>query len=255
MAAIFETLIREDDKVISIVGAGGKSSLMFLLARAFQKKRLDVISTTTTRILKPAPPQTGGVILYDHHDFYDQLQRCLNEHAHATVAQHLIQPDNKLKGISCHTIQELLDQSSALRIVIEADGARQLSFKAPGDNEPVVPEITDAFICVVGLDIIGKALTESNVFRAELVSERTGLKVGDKITPRTIARLAMHPEGLLKGCPENARSYILLNKTDVPGTGDMASLIVETANNIEGKSPDSWVSASIQHDECVLLQS
>ncbi len=253
MAAIFETLIREDDKVISIVGAGGKTSLMFLLARGFQEKGLDVISTTTTRILKPTPQQTGGIILYNHDDFYDQLRRCLSEHTHITVAQRLIQPGNKLKGISCHKIQKLLDQSSAQRIVIEADGARQLSFKAPGDNEPVVPEITDVFIGVVGLDIIGKALTETNVFRAELVSERTGLRIGDEITPLTIARLAMHPEGLLKGCPKNARSYILLNKTDIPDGRDMASLIVESTKQIRGKISDSWISASTQLDECTLL--
>ncbi|HIP40138.1 MAG TPA: putative selenium-dependent hydroxylase accessory protein YqeC [Desulfocapsa sulfexigens] len=250
MADIFKSLIRANDRVISIVGGGGKTSLMFQLAHAFQQKGVKVISTTTTRILRPTPQQTSGVVLYDQDNFNDQLQKCLNRHGHATVAQRLLPTGDKLEGISCSQVEELLDHSPAQRIVIEADGARQLSFKAPGDNEPVVPKITDVFISVVGLDIIGKALTDDNVFRAELVSERTGLNMGDEITPRAIARLALHPEGLLKGCPENARSYILLNKTDIPGGREEALSVITAAKYCEGKKPDCWIGASIRKDLC-----
>ncbi len=250
MPTIFETLIRKTDRVISITGAGGKTSLMFLLAQAFQQKGIKVISTTTTRILKPTPRQTSGVFLLSDDDFPDTLENCLNHYGHATVARHLLPPGDKLQGLSCLELEQILAQSSAQRMVIEADGARKLSFKAPGNNEPVVPEITDIFINVVGLDIIGKSLKEANVFRSTLVSSRTCLRIGEKITPLTVAKLAIHPEGLLKGCPKKARSYIFLNKTDIPGGNDKALAVIEAAGRLEGEKPDFWVAGSIRKNVC-----
>jgi len=250
MAGIFETLIRDSDRVISIVGGGGKTSIMFLLAQAFQRKGIKVISTTTTRILKPNPQQTGGVFCFDYDGFQDNLQNCLKQDGHATVAHHLLSSGNKLQGITCKQAEQIFRQSSAERMLIEADGARNLSFKAPGDNEPVVSQITDVFISVVGLDVIGRPLDDKNVFRAGLISERTGLAAGAEIMPLTVAKLAVHPKGLLKGCPENARSYIFMNKTDIPGNQQKALLIVEAAKKLKGKKPDFWISGSTREDVC-----
>lgn len=250
MTDIFDTLIRETDKVISIVGGGGKTSLMFLLAHTFQQKGFKVISTTTTHILKPSPQQTGEVLLFSRDDFQDKLQDCLKRHGHATVAHHLVPSGNKLKGENCKQVEQIYEHSSANRMIIEADGARQLSFKAPGDNEPVVPQITDVFISVVGLDIIGKPLDEANIFRAALVSARTEFPIGAEITPLTVAKLAIHPKGLLKGCPQQTRSYIFLNKTDIPGGKKKALSVIEAARNLEGIKPDFWISGSIKKNEC-----
>ena len=250
MSTIFEILIRDTDKVITIVGGGGKTSLMFLLAHAFQQQGFKVISTTTTRILKPSPQQTGGIIFFSCDDFQDKLEDCLKRYGHATVAHHLLPSGNKLQGVNCEQMEHILEYSSANRMLVEADGARQLSFKAPGDNEPVVPQITDVFISVLGLDIIGKPLDDANVFRAALVSSRTGLRMGSEITPLTVAILACHPKGLLKGCPKKARSYIFLNKTDIPGVKKKALSVIEAAKNFEGIKPDFWISGSIKKNEC-----
>ena len=250
MAEIFNTLIRETDKVISIVGGGGKTSLMFLLAHAFQKKGLKVVTTTTTRILKPTSQQTGGVVFVDRDDFHDKLEDCLTLYGHATVAQQLLPSGDKLQGIGCTEVEQIFNQSSVERMIIEADGARQLSFKAPGDKEPVVPQITDVFISVVGLDIIGKSLEDANVFRARLVSERTGLAMGAKIKPLTVAQLAVHSKGLVKGCPKKARSYLFLNKTDIPSGKEKAHSVIEESQKLEGRKPDFWLSASIRENVC-----
>ena len=255
MATFFDTLIRETDKVISIVGAGGKTSLMFLLAHDFQQKGFRVISTTTTRILKPTAQQTSGVVLFNHDNFHRKLEDCLNRYGHATVAQHLLASGDKLQGLSCTDLEQVFAQSSAERMIIEADGARKLSFKAPSDNEPVMPKTTDLFISVVGLDIIGKPLEETNVFRAELVSSRTGLQTGDEITPLTVAKLAVHPKGLLKGCPKKAGSYIFLNKTDIPGGRDKALAVIEAAQNLEGIKPNFWVSGSLRKQCCYQINT
>ena len=254
MSEIFEKLIRDNDRVISVVGAGGKTSLMFLLAHEFQKRGRKVISTTTTRILRPAPHQTGGLFLYEHEHFKHGLYDCLNQHGHATVAQKLIPPANKkLQGITCELVETIVNNSPTEKMIIEADGARNLSCKAPGDNEPVVPAITDVFISMIGLDIIGKPLTDEHVFRAELVSKRTSLPMVDAVTPLTVAQLATHPSGLLKGCPKKARSYIFLNKTDIPGSRENVARIIEAAKQQGGRQPDFWISGSVQGNLCSLM--
>ena len=250
MEEIFDTLMSETDQVISIVGGGGKTSLMFLLAHAFQAKGLNVISTTTTRILNPTPRQTGEIVLFNDDNFYEKLNNCLKLHNHVTVARRLLPGGDKLEGIPCSKVVQMLKQSTAERILVEADGARQLPFKAPGDNEPVVPEETDVFISVVGLDIIGKSLDDANVFRAGLVSSRTGLQMGAEITPLTVAQLAVHPKGLLKACPKRARSYIFLNQIDIPGGRQKALSVIKKAQKLAGRTPDFWVSASIRGNVC-----
>ncbi len=252
MSEIFDTLIREEDRVISIVGGGGKTSLMFLLAHAFEEKGLRVVSTTTTRILLPTLQQSAGIVFTKDTKFQDILQKCLMQYGHATVADSLLSSGDKLQGISCTQVEQLLGQPFVERILVEADGARQLSLKAPGDNEPVVPNRTDLFISVVGLDSIGKRLEDRNVFRAGLVSSLTGLSMGDTITPLTVARLAVHPDGLLKGCPAKARSTVFLNKCDLAGGSEKALAVIEAAKELRGNQVDLWVSGSIRDNVCAV---
>jgi probable selenium-dependent hydroxylase accessory protein YqeC len=244
MKTIFETIIKDSDRVIAIAGAGGKTSLMFLLAHAFQKNGEKVISTTTTRILHPSDKQSPEVIPYQEPAFFERLERNLDDHHHVTVASHIL-PKNKLSGLSCDELQQIFAQSPADRLIIEADGARGLSLKAPGENEPVVPEWADVFISMVGLDCIGKPLTEKNVFRSAKVAAITGLHIGNEITPATVATLAAHPQGLLKGCPKQARSFIFLNKTDVAHGRAVADQVIKSAKHQQGSQPDFWTAGSI----------
>ena len=52
-----------DGGVVSLVGAGGKTSLMFRLARELTKAGGTVLTTTTTKIFEPTPDQAARVIL------------------------------------------------------------------------------------------------------------------------------------------------------------------------------------------------
>jgi len=250
VAEIFDALIRDSDRVISIVGGGGKTSLLFLLAHAFQEKGARVVSTTTTRILKPTPQQSAAVVFAEGDDFQEKVQKSLVQYGHITVANTLLDSGDKLQGLSCTQVEQLFSFPCVELIIIEADGARRLSFKAPDENEPVVPQITDLFVGVIGLDIIGKPLDESHVFRAGLVSSLTGLPLGAIITPLTVATLAAHTTGLMKGCPEQARSTVFLNKTDLPGGEANALAVIEAAKRLKGVKPDFWTCGSILENRC-----
>ena len=252
MTPIFNTLIQDTDRRIAIVGAGGKTSLMFLLAHGFRKQGLGVLTSTTTRILYPNPDQSERVVLLADPDPEGTIVRELQKYGHVTVAKHRIPPGDKLKGMSCSQLMRVFDQVGCEHLVIEADGARGLSLKAPGASEPVVPASVDVFICLVGMDIIGRTLDEKNVFRPELVANLTGLALGEPVTKEAVARLCVHPQGMLKGCPPAARSYIFFNKTDLPQGRHRAEQVMDAARRLSGKKPNFWVYGSVREDVCTL---
>jgi probable selenium-dependent hydroxylase accessory protein YqeC len=122
--------------------------------------------------------------------------------------------DGKLKGIPAEWVVELAELAD--HVLVEADGAAMLPFKAPAEYEPVIPVCADLVIAVVGADAIGLALTRENVHRPERIGEITGLRLGEHITPEAIGEVLLHPSGIAKGAPEFARVAALINKVEDP---------------------------------------
>lgn len=256
MADFLQQLIQPGDQMISIVGGGGKTTLLFYLAKALRQQGQQVISTTTTRILSPKSEQSEELILKKNYPrgFLPAIERGLRRFEHVTVASELLAGE-KLRGLSCLELEAIANHCSSAYFLIEADGARCCSLKAPGPHEPVVPQQSDVFIAVLGLDCIGKRLDTDHVFRPELVAERTGQELGSEITPHTLARLITHPQGLLKGCPQKARSTVLLNKVDITGGQDKAQAVFVAAQEIGGGQPDIWFAASIWDGLCASFSN
>ncbi|MDO8716997.1 MAG: selenium cofactor biosynthesis protein YqeC [Dehalococcoidales bacterium] len=202
-------------EVISLVGGGGKTTLMFALAHELEAAGENVVSTTTTRILEPTAADTFLIVEPDEERLLSRVMDELKNHRHITLAAFKT-PDGKLKGISPALVDRLASfTSEGGYIIVEADGAARKPLKAPNATEPVIPESTSLVIAVVGMDALGCRLTEENVFRPEIVSRLTGLAQGDKVTADTIATLITHAEGIIKGSPAHARIVPFINKIDI----------------------------------------
>ena len=202
---------------VALVGAGGKSSLMYALAREMVARHEKVVTTTTTKILPPKSDESPWLILLEDDPELISLPTHLSEWEHVTVAQSLDHSSRKLQGVSAETIKRCLDVAG--RVLIEADGAAGRPIKAPERWEPVIPDFVDLVIPVVGLDSIGKPATEEWVFRLERFLSVTGLGPGEIIKPNVVGRLLSHPEGALKGVPRTARIVPYLNKLDLLKSG------------------------------------
>ena len=72
--------------------------------------------------------------------------------------------DDKLKGVDPVIVDPM--RSLADCVLVEADGARSRSLKAPADHEPVIPEFTTLTIVVVGLDVLDQRLDSESVHQA-----------------------------------------------------------------------------------------
>ncbi len=61
-----EALGIKPGEVISLVGGGGKTTLMFALARELASSGKTVITTATTKILEPSSTETSLLLLGKH---------------------------------------------------------------------------------------------------------------------------------------------------------------------------------------------
>ena len=225
----------KEREVVSLTGAGGKTTLMFCLARElfFSGKR--VITSTTTRILEPRPGETESLFVHENEGDLKQLvEKHIGQYRHLTIATERLGSD-KLKGVSPELVDELWSSERMDYILVEADGAAGRPVKAPREKEPVIPSNTTVVIAILGVDGIGTEINDENVFQARRVSELTGIPMGEKLTEEGAAVLLTHQKGIFKGTPPLSRVIVFLNKVD--GSRGM-KVAQETAQRIlEKKHP------------------
>jgi probable selenium-dependent hydroxylase accessory protein YqeC len=217
---LIDSLDLKPREIISLVGGGGKTTLMFALARELSQAGHKVITTTTTKIFEPSLQETPKTILLgESQNWRDWLRRELESYGHITLAEERI-PEAKLKGISPELVLELDKSRLAPYIIVEADGSRQHPLKAPNATEPVIPENTTLVIAVVGVEALNRPLAEDFVFRAHIAAQLLGLPLESPVTAEAIAALIIHPNGIAKGSPATARIIPFINKMDL-NTGDL----------------------------------
>jgi probable selenium-dependent hydroxylase accessory protein YqeC len=209
-----EALTLRDREVISLVGAGGKTSLMFALARELQDKGRTVITTTTTKISEPLAEETPCVVIEaDEAQAIALIKDGLARDGHCTFAARRF-PGGKIGGADPAFIERLAQGQTADYIIVEADGARRLPIKAPGGDEPVIPAATTLLVPIVGIDALDRPLNNETAFRPERIAELIGARLGEPITAHSIARLMVHPQGLCKGALPGVRIIPFINKVE-----------------------------------------
>lgn len=202
--------------VVSLIGAGGKTTLMFCLARELRAGGRTVLTTTTTRIFLPADDETDALIICsDPEELLRQVRRDRGGRSHITAGA-AVAGSGKLIGFPPEAIEMFAASGLFDWIVVEADGSARRPLKAPADHEPVIPSVSTAVVAVAGLDAVGELFSEKIVFRAGIASAIMGLQPGEKITEEAVARFIAHPCGGFKGAPPDAGRIILLNKADTP---------------------------------------
>jgi probable selenium-dependent hydroxylase accessory protein YqeC len=224
-------------EVIALTGGGGKTALLFALAKELLNKGLRVITTTTTKIFEPDHEQAPFLVIEgDQRKAMTSVEEGLLRNGHVTFAAHRF-PEGKIGGVDPQLIERMAQELPVDHIIVEADGAKKLPLKAPGDQEPVIPSATTLLVPIVGIDALRKPLNEETAFRPERIAELTGAKLGDPITPHLIASLIAHPQGLCKGVPSGARITPLINKVETTegftGAREVAQEVLEKNEGVE----------------------
>lgn len=196
---------------IAFVGAGGKTTAMFKLARSYRGL---VLVTTTTHLAE------SQLSLADQWIRVEKVEDLPGEREEIVGQMVLfVGPrvgDGRVGGLSAGVLdglKGLADQWNC-PLLIEADGARRLPLKAPADHEPAVPEFVDGVVVVAGLSGLDKRLNEKWVHRPERFADLASISLGERITREGLLRVLVSPGGGLKGIPAQAWKMLLFNQID-----------------------------------------
>jgi probable selenium-dependent hydroxylase accessory protein YqeC len=134
---------------------------------------------------------------------------------------------DRVGGLTAQVLERIAALPDVDFLLVEADGSRERSFKAPATHEPLIPDCATIVIPVVGLDVLGRPLTSDYVHRPELVAGLAHVSIGEPITPAVIAAILGHRQGGAKNVPPRARVIPLLNKTESTPEQKAASEIAQ----------------------------
>ncbi len=201
--------------LVSIVGAGGKTTTMYTLADELARQGKRVITTTTTNIYFPKEDETDTLIVASETPrLLKMLSTIWRQHHRVTVAGSVLGA-GKLAGLQPDQPYELLMKSGADAVIVEADGARHHMIKAPAEYEPVVPPQTNVALLLMSANAINQPLSPEVAHRPERIAAVLGVDQGEILTPAYIALLMTSEQGGLKSIPENATAYLLITHVSV----------------------------------------
>ena len=194
-----------NSRIISFVGAGGKTTAMYTLAAAFAARGLKTLVTTTTHIEMP------DKTLWAKNE--EEVRRLWQSGSYAVVGT---EPGaegaeiKKITGLSEPERSLYFDMAEV--VLIEADGAKRMPCKVPAAHEPVILKECDTVIGVMGIRSVGRPLREV-CFRLEEAQKSFGCHPDERLTPELAAEFLASDLGTKKNV--GTRNYcVMLNPCD-----------------------------------------
>lgn len=191
--------------LISLVGGGGKTTVLFALGRQLPGR---VVLTTTTKmgsdrvdghepILKPTDDELAAAL---DRDRVALVWGGVDGHRALGVAPEACDRWSGTPGLADH-------------VVVEADGSRRRPFKAPAIHEPVVPAATTLLVACVGAAAFDGVIADV-CHRPEEVAIVAGCSPDDRLTADRLAAVLSSADGSQKGRPAEAAFVVVLNQVD-----------------------------------------
>jgi probable selenium-dependent hydroxylase accessory protein YqeC len=203
-------------QVISFIGGGGKTSLIYRLGEELSKLGKKVIVTTTTHMFMPQ----DNVVLTGKKEDIIKLLDCENLITVGIKARENDISSNemnksseeklkKISGLPVNIAKNLIELADF--VLVEADGAKRLPLKVPAEHEPVILEGSNLVIGVCGIDAIGKEIGET-CHRPCLVTDLLKVDIKHVVNESDIAQILLSDRGLKKDVKCDYKAVI--NKVD-----------------------------------------
>ncbi len=219
------------DALVATVGAGGKTTVLFALAR--ERAHLAVndahrgmaVLTTTTKFTIPSAARNFPLMLGANPTARAAAIQDAQRRDHLAI---IIGSARGERGRVLAVDPDWPAQALALAevglVCVEADGAAGRGFKAPADHEPVLPDGVTHVLACISPTVLGKPLDNQAVHRPERVASLTCTPPGTLITPDLTAMVLAHEEGGRKTVPPGATfAVVVTNATRNPdGTAAIA---------------------------------
>ena len=216
LAGVADALGLRRRSLVSLVGGGGKTTLLFALGRRLPARTL---LTTTTRMGRD---RTGG---------FPCLVGPTDDELAAEVARDdavlvwRTTDERKALGYPPEEVDRWFATGTADHIVVEADGARRRPFTAPAPWEPPIPSSSTHVVACIGADALGYVIAD-RVHRPLRVAAAAGCSPYERLTPARAAAALTSPVGMLKNVPSTARFTVAVSGAD-PDDPQVAELVAE----------------------------
>ncbi|GHU39327.1 hydroxylase accessory protein YqeC [Spirochaetia bacterium] len=161
-------------QVYSIIGCGGKTSLVWVLAQSNRNKK--VLVTTTTHIQNPSSASGKYDFLISDDTLPKQPQEIKTG---ITFAVHIDDVSGHSGSLPLEALEKIIPFFDY--VYIEADGSRSRPLKAWEHYEPVITKSTTVTIGILPLNTIGKIVNNETVHRLPLFTQLTGAQETETI--------------------------------------------------------------------------
>jgi molybdenum cofactor cytidylyltransferase len=196
---------------VAFVGAGGKTTALFRLARQFTGPVF--VSSSTHFATNQLDFADTHLVIEQPGDIPHYVK---GELEGITVFTGTQSKGDRTDGLNIQSLEQLdtLARNFNIPLLLEADGSRQLPMKAPADHEPAIPDFVDMVIVVTGLSALGQPLDGNKVHRPEIFASLSEIQPGGIITPEGLVKVLISPNGGLKHIPAGSQRVVLLNQAD-----------------------------------------
>ena len=193
--------LAEKGHIVSLVGGGGKTTLLYAMADQCARKGWQVLVATTTHIRQPAACDATD----------DAALTALWQAGHYAV----IGTPAENGKLTLPSPQLLRRMAQADAVFIEADGAKHYPCKVPAAHEPVLLPQSDIVLAVAGLSALDRPLREA-CFRYDTIRPQFLAAAPDApLTPPVLAQLLASTQGGRKAVGDR-QFYAVLNQADTP---------------------------------------
>lgn len=213
-------------ELVSVYGAGGKTTVLARLAGELADSGSRVVVTTTTKMFIPA--SVPFITATSTPEALEKLERAFGEDRVVCLGRGTL-PGDKVEGIDPGMVDEVFESGIAPHVLVEADGAARRSIKGYAPHEPVIPSKTSVLVPVLGLDAAGREVNAENVHRVVLFVEQTGARVGRPLEVRHLVRCLSFMVEMGRLAAPAAKIVPILNKVDLAESPELVKDIAGSA--------------------------
>jgi probable selenium-dependent hydroxylase accessory protein YqeC len=177
------------DGVITIIGSGGKTALLWSLARFFADRGRRVLVTTTTKMGAPGEAAASFDRFVDGASLSPPPARAPSMRRTPIVSRAPVgitfaglheEGSTKTTALPPAALSALIKAFDVT--LIEGDGSRTLPLKGWADYEPVVAPMTTVTVGVIPLWPLGMPAGEGLIHRLPLFCALTGVREGERLS-------------------------------------------------------------------------
>ena len=243
---LIDTFKINNKDIITIIGAGGKTSLMFS-ASSLLRNDYKVLVTTTTHIYVPDNNLYDKIIMLTHFEnenYNNILQN--NKNGVYVIGSHIVN-NSKIKGLTFDMLDKITPYFDV--VIIEGDGSKEKSLKGWNDNEPVIYPKTTKTIGIVDISSIGIDINEENIHRVDKFLEIINDYSNNKVNIEHLEKLILNKNGLFKF--SKGEKILFINKVEDINKRKNALNIIKDIKNENQSYIDKFVYGSIFNNEFI----